>query len=217
MAIFLLGGIAGSTLLHAQGDFETVKRSMELLEKMEEFESELRAETDKKIANKRERAIEDLEKLVERYLTSGEVPEASLIMIEMNKLRAMNAEEVVDKPKVDGGDGRGQANKESSGNQYFKYGTDYLFEEKGVISGKLIFRPNLKVRAVYKYKGQDVVNTWEWEDKKDHVEIKTGGALGKIIISERPSSNFKSLLIRWGGELTNILTDAEAGDKSNSN
>ncbi|MGJ8657675.1 MAG: hypothetical protein ACSHX6_14605 [Akkermansiaceae bacterium] len=200
----------GSSLVHAQGDMEAVRKSMELLEKMKVFESELRAETEEKIAIKRERAAEDLENVIERVLTSGEVAEAALIMNEISRLREKKGEANVVKPKVDKDKPSGDSGKGLLGNKYFLFKTDYLFKEDGVIAGKLIFRPQNKVRAVYKYKGKEVVNTWEWKEIIDHIEVETEGALGTIIISERPSSNLKSLLIRWGGELTNVLTDANA-------
>jgi hypothetical protein len=100
--------------------------------------------------------------------------------------------------------------REEKQNRYFEYQTNYLFNEKGVISGKFSFLSNQKVKITYNYKGKDVSQYWEWKDMGDHVKINAGSLLGTIIISEYPSSDLKSLLIRWGGELKNKLTDGHA-------
>lgn len=211
LSIFLIAGIAGSSLAQAQRDFEAARESMELLGKMKEFESELRAETEKKIAEKRERAVADLERLIERRLTAGEVAEAALILTEINKLRGKEGEANVEKPMVVKDQKNGGGAKNLVSNQYFKFRTDYFFKEDGVITGKFIFRANQKVNATYRYKGQgEEVKIWDWKEYTDHIEIETEGKFGTILISERPSSNLKSLLIRWGGELTNVLTDANS-------
>ena len=63
---------------------------------------------------------------------------------------------------------------------------------------------------IYNYKGKSESEFLDWKDMGDHVQVLAGSPLGKIIISESPSSNYKSLLIRWGGELKNKLTDGHS-------
>ncbi|MFT5904646.1 MAG: hypothetical protein ACI9E1_000231 [Cryomorphaceae bacterium] len=206
LPLFLLAGLAGSSIGLADDDMEKGRKSKELVEKMKKQESELREETRKKIEGVRKLALERLEKLRKRYLSQSKQAEADSIGKEINLLRnkmgmPASGRTVARETK---------RSKNDNENQYFKYRTSYVFDEKGIINGKFIFMPNKKVRAIYNYRGNDVSEFWDWQDMGDHVQISAGLSLGTIIISEIPSSNLKSLLIRWGGELTNKLTDGHS-------
>ncbi len=208
LPLLLLAGASGSSLVLAQGDLETGMKSKELVDEMKKQEIELRAETQKKIARKRERAIEDLEKLRRLYKSLSKKSEENSIEEEIKILKKKMT--TPEDGKSDTRDRDNKPEREDSENQYFEYRTSYLFDEKGIISGKFIFMPNQKVRIIYKYKGKETSEFWDWKDMGDHVQISAGLPLGKIIISESPKSNLKSLLIRWGGELTNKLTDGHS-------
>ncbi len=206
LRLFLLVGIASSSIGLADDDFEKGRKSKELVEKMKRQESELRVETKKKIEGVRKLALERLEKLRQRSLSQSKAAEADSIGKEINLLRNKMGLATLDMP-VKHEDRKASNDNE---NKYFKYGTSYVFDEKAIINGKFIFMPNKKVRAIYNYKGKDLSEFLDWQDMGDHVQISAGSSLGTIIISESPSSNLKSLLIRWGGELTNKLTDGHS-------
>ena len=206
LPLFLLAGVAGSSIGLADDDMEEGRKSKELVEKMKKQESELREETKKKIEGVRKLALERLEKLRERYLSQSKQAEADSIGKEINLLRKKMGMPASERPVASETKRASNDNE----NKYFKYRTNYIFDEKGIISGKFIFMPNKKVRAIYNYKGKGVSEFLDWQDMGDHVQISAGSSLGTIIISESPSSNLKSLLIRWGGELTNKLTDGHS-------
>jgi hypothetical protein len=173
---------------------------------MKQQEAELREESEKKIAGVRKLALERLEKLRKLYISKNKQSESNSIGKEIDLLRNKMGMPASDRPVARE---TKRANNDNE-NQYFKYRTSYIFDEKGIINGKLIFMPNKKVRAIYKYKGKDVSEFLDWKDMGDHVQISAGSSLGMIIISESPRSNHKSLLIRWGGELKNKLTDGHS-------
>ena len=207
--IFLVLGIASSSLGLADDDLEVGKKSKELVDKMKEKERQLREESEKKIGRERENALELLEKLFKLYQSQNKKAEADSIEKEIDLLKkkmglpgGIRRSDRVHRPDREA--------KEEKQNRYFEYQTNYLFNEKGVISGKFSFLSNQKVKITYNYKGKDVSQYWEWKDMGDHVKINAGSLLGTIIISEYPSSDLKSLLIRWGGELKNKLTDGHA-------
>ena len=95
-------------------------------------------------------------------------------------------------------------------NQYFNYQTSYQFDEKNIISGKFIFMQDNKVKVTYKYNNKETSEYWKWQDMGDHVSVTADSILGTIIISPRPNSDLKTLIVRWGGELKNKLTDAHS-------
>jgi hypothetical protein len=196
----------GSVLMVGAQDYDTVIRSGEMEEKLVKFEKDLRAEVKEEIAIKRVQALSDLERVLGLHQSISQKEEARLVKIEMNKLKRKMGLPVEPIPEEKNGGVNGK--KVATENQYFRFGTEYLFDEVGRISGKFIFRPNNNVRAVYEYEGKAVAHIWEWQDMGDHVQIKTGGVFGKIILSTRPNSELNIILIRWGGELKNILTDA---------
>jgi hypothetical protein len=204
--LFLLAGLAGSSLGLAEDDLEVGRKSKELVDKMKQQEAELREESEKKIAGVRKLALERLEKLRKLYISKNKQSESNSIGKEIDLLRNKMGMPASDRPVARE---TKRANNDNE-NQYFKYRTSYIFDEKGIINGKLIFMPNKKVRAIYKYKGKNVSDFLDWKDMGDHVQISAGSSLGVVIISERPRSNHKSLLIRWGGELKNKLTDGHS-------
>lgn len=199
ITLFFIGGLALPS--HAQRDMAEGMKSKALVDEMKEEVIELREKTKKDLNEKRERAIEELEKLQEAYQSANKKDVASLIAKEINQLKRKMGKPVKNNAIA-------REAREASNNQYFKYHTDYFFDEKGIIKGKLIFMPNQKVRVIYSYKGKEENKFWDWKDMGDHIQINGEAPLGTIIISEQPSSNLKSLLIRWGGELTHKLTDA---------
>jgi hypothetical protein len=207
--ILLVVGIASSLLGLADDDLEVGKKSKELVDEMKEKERKLREESEKKIGKERESALKELEKLLKLYQSRNKKAEADSIEKEIDLLKkkmglpgGIRRSDRVRRP-----DREAQEEKQ---NRYFEYQTNYLFNEKGVISGKFSFLSNQKVKITYNYKGKDISQYWKWKDMGDHVKINAGSLLGTIIISEYPSSDLKSLLIRWGGELTNKLTDGHA-------
>lgn len=221
LPLFLLVGVAGSSIGLAEDDLEVGKKSKELVDEMKQKESEMRAQTEKKIAWKRERALEDLEKMRRFYKSLDKETEEESIEIEIKLLRKKmttpaEGRQVAPEIRPDGGDRERRPDRENkpdrsdSKNKFFKYRTSYIFDEKGIISGKFIFMPTQKVRIIYNYKGKDASAFLDWKDMGDHVQVNGDSTLGTIIISESPSSNLKSLLIRWGGELTNKLTDGHS-------
>lgn len=206
LPLFLLAGLAGSSFGLAEDDLEVGRKSKELVDKMEQQEAELRDESEKKIAGVRKLALERLEKIRELYLSKNKQAESNSIEKEINLLRKKMGIPAPNRPVARE---TKRANNDNE-NQYFKYRTNYIFDEKGIINGKFIFMPNKKVRMIYNYKGKSESEFLDWEDMGDHVQVLAGSPLGKIIISESPSSNYKSLLIRWGGELKNKLTDGHS-------
>ena len=205
---FVLVSVIGSMFAVAAEDYDTVIKSKEMVEKVNELEKKLRAEVKEDIAEKRKQALSDLERVLGLHQSSGQKGEALLIENEIVKLKRKMGLPLDGKVMVNSGGGEGEGDNGLDANQYFKFRTDYFFKEEGIIIGSLNFRANQKVRAICKYEGNKKTHIWDWEDMGDHVQIKTGGEFGTIIISERPSSNLKTILIRWGGELKNTLTDA---------
>lgn len=196
----------------ADKDMETGMKSKQLVEEMKRQVKEMRTDAEKKIAFKRERALEDLVKLRTQYHSAKKKTEAELITGVIKKLQE-EMERPADFKRVDiedEPDDPDELEKDEKHNQYFEYRKSYAFEEKGFIRGKLIFMPDQKVRVIFNYEGKDASEVWDWKDMGDHVQISAGSTLGTIIISERPKSNLKSLLIRWGGQLTNKITSANA-------
>jgi len=202
---FLLVWMGFASVSVAQDDYADMNRSKEQVNKVKKYEEQERARTKEKITEMRKQAVLDLERLLKQFSSDDKKGEADLIKMEINKLKAKMGLEVKGQLPVKAVS-KGNGGK---GNRYFKYREEYDFVEKDIISGKFIFMPTGKVRVIYVYKAQTQSAFWNWEDKDDHIEIDSGSSLGKIIISERPNSNLKLLLVRWGGDLKNILTDAK--------
>ena len=207
--LFLLAGLIGISIGSANEDMEQGQKSKEMVEEMKRKEGELREETNKKIHQTRELGLNHLEKLMEQYLSQNKNTEAESIAKEINVLRdklGMPPLEKLEKP-VAKDDVKSGNDKE---NQHFIYNTNYRFNEDGFIKGTFTFMQNQKVRINYNHKGKEVSEFPDWKDMGDHVQINANNLMGQILISTSPSSNKKSLIVRWGGELANKLSDAKA-------
>ncbi len=192
----------------ANEDLEVGRKSKELVDEMKRKEGELREETQKKIKEMRELALQHLEKARNQFLAQKKLGEADIIAKEINQLRSKLGMPPLANPEIVKKDDVKVSNDQKS--NHFKFNTSYKFNDEGLIQGKMIFMPNQKVKINYSYKGKETSEDSDWKDMGDHVLIQSNSILGETIISTSPSSNQKSLLIRWGGELTNKLTDAQA-------
>lgn len=208
-SIVLLVGLIGISLGYSNEDMEEGMKSKAQVEEMEQKVVELREETNKKITQMRELALKHLETAREKYLSQKKQSEADVIAKEINQLRSKlgmpplaEQEASTEKDQV-----KAENDKEI---MHFKYNTSYLFNEEGLISGEFIFMPNQKVKIQYKYKGKDENVTVDWKDMGDHVQVEANSLMGQILISSKPDSNQKSLFVRWGGEMTNKISDANA-------
>ena len=197
--VILLSGM--SNTVYAQGkDMAEGAKAKAMVDEARKEEREMRAKSKEELNEKRQRAIQDLEKVLKKYQSPSDKEMADLITKEINLLKEKLGIPVGEENDI----------REASNNLFFNYRTEYFFDEKGIIKGKFIFMPNEKVRVIYSYKDKQESKFWDWKDMGDHIQVKADESLGTIIISEQPNSNLKSLLIRWGGELIHKLTDAHS-------
>jgi hypothetical protein len=208
-SIFLLVGLIGISLGYANEDLEEGMKSKAQVDEMKQKEVELREETNKKITQMRELALKHLETAREKYLSQKKQSEADVIAKEINQLRSKMGMPPLAEQEVSVEKDQVQAVNDKE-IMHFKYNTSYLFNEEGLISGEFIFMPNQKVKIQYKYKGKDENVTVDWKDMGDHVQVEANSLMGQILISTKPDSNQKSLFVRWGGEMTNKISDANA-------
>lgn len=208
-SIFLLVGLIGISLGYANEDLEEGMKSKAQVDEMKQKEVELREETNKKITQMRELALKHLETAREKYLSQKKQSEADIIAKEINQLRSKMGMPPLAEQEVSVEKDQVQAVNDKE-IMHFKYNTSYLFNEEGLISGEFIFMPNQKVKIQYKYKGKDENVTVDWKDMGDHVQVEANSLMGQILISSKPDSNQKSLFVRWGGEMTNKISDANA-------
>lgn len=182
-----------------EDDAETNKaKAVAMIDELRKEESEMRDKNVMEVNKKRELSIASLEALLKKYRSQNREAEGDLISKQIENLKLKLA--VAKK----------NAQKKAKHNQYFSFNKNYFFDEQEVIRGKFIFMSNGKLRALYNYQGKQESRIWNWEDKGDHIVVEAGKILGPIIISERPSTKLSGLLIRWGGELANKLTDANS-------
>lgn len=182
-----------------EDDAETDKaKAVAMIDELRKEESEIRDKNVMELNKKRELSIASLEALLKKYRSQNREAEADLVSKEIENLKQKLAVAIKN------------AQKKANHNQYFSFNKNYFFDEEEVIRGKFIFMSNGKVRALYNYQGKQESRIWNWEDKGDHIVVEAGKILGPIIISERPSTKLSGVLIRWGGELTNKLTDANS-------
>lgn len=208
--MFIIVGLVGTSIGIADDDLDEGKKSKELVAEMKKKEGELREETRKKITQVRELALTHLEKAHEQYLSQKKQAEADIIAKEINQLRAKLGMPPVGNKLASMPNQKVNVQSNNKGNQHVLFNTNYLFNRKELIYGKLNFMPNQKVNISYNYKGKNKTELADWKDMGDHVQVNAGDLVGQILISTNPSSNKKNLLIRWGGELTNKLTEANA-------
>ncbi len=200
-----------ASIVHANEDMEEGEKSKKLVEEAKKKEGEMREETEKNIKQMRELALKHLEKFYQQFLDQKKQPEADSIAIEINRLRRhLDLPPLEGSKKAPSDDAKDKVAGNDKQNNYFKFRVDYVFDEPGVIKGKFVFLPNQKVTIFYSYKNNaEQTTTSDWKDNGDHIQIDTDTTMGQIIISTNPSSNHNALTIRWGGELSNKITEAK--------